>query len=57
MFEVGDYDKATGNMSFGYGGFQGARGMSAAICSIDIAGHVQFLKPGGEGQMYQKCAV
>jgi hypothetical protein len=26
MFEVGDYDKSTGNMSFGYGGFQGARG-------------------------------
>jgi hypothetical protein len=26
MFEVGDYDKATGNMSFGHGGFQGARG-------------------------------
>ena len=26
MFEVGDYDKTTNNISFGYGGFQGARG-------------------------------
>lgn len=29
MFEVGDYDKASGNMSFGYGGFQGARGSNS----------------------------
>lgn len=26
MFEVGSYDKATNNFTFGYGGFQGARG-------------------------------
>ena len=26
MFEIGDYDKTTNNISFGYGGFQGARG-------------------------------
>ena len=29
MFDVGEYDKATNNFTFGHGGFQGARGNNA----------------------------
>merc|ERR1719305_2052761 len=29
MFEVGNYNQATNNFTFGYGGFQGARGNNA----------------------------
>jgi hypothetical protein len=60
MFKVGQYDRAANNFTFGYGGFQGARGnnnggdffVENVLEELDNPGEFYFDKKGGKLLLY-----